>query len=164
MELLNPKKEAKGKRPPVLHRGTFNANALVSAAGVAALGALRDGKPQRHADAIAAKIREGMARVLKKHEISGIIYGDSSTFRVYFGPLNGSSDNVDGLTALQLKSIPPKVVSAYAHAMRARGVEIMSYTGGVTSLAHTEKDVEQTLAVFDGAIGELAENGIIEHL
>ncbi len=164
MELLNPKKEVKGKRPPVFHRGTFNANALVSASGVAALGALRDGKPQRHADAIAAKIREGMARVLKKHEISGIIYGDSSTFRVYFGPLNGSSDNVDGLTALQLKSIPPKVVSAYAHAMRARGVEIMSYTGGVTSLAHTEKDVEQALVAFDGAIGELAENGIIAQL
>ena len=90
---------------------------------------------------MAARLREGMARVLRHHEIAGAVYGPSSTFHIYLGPTprNGS---VEGLSAAALKSIPPAAVQALQLALRLRGVDLMSYTGGVTSAAHTPADID----------------------
>lgn len=163
MRLLDPALEYKGMRAGVFHRGTFNANPLSAATGIAAIGLFRTGEPQRHADAMAARLREGMARVLRHHEIAGAVYGPSSTFHIYLGPTprNGS---VEGLSAAALKSIPPAAVQALQLALRLRGVDLMSYTGGVTSAAHTPADIDQTLEAFDSAMEELAGAGKIERL
>ncbi len=48
------------------------------------------------------------------------------------------------------------MVSAVQNGFRVRGMELMSYTGGVTSAAHTDADVDETVAAFDDLIGELA--------
>ncbi|MDA1000387.1 MAG: aspartate aminotransferase family protein, partial [bacterium] len=163
MRLLDPALEYKGKKAGVFHRGTFSANPLSAAAGVAAMEIVKTGEPQRHADALAAKLREGMRQVLTRNEIAGAVYGPSSTFHVYLGktPRPGS---IEGLSVHDLKGIPPERVHAFQRALRERGMDVLSYTGGVTSWAHTEADIEKTLGIFDDAMRALAEAGAIETL
>ena len=162
LSLLDTSKEYKGKKAGVFHRGTFNANPLSAAAGIAALEIFRTGEPQRIASQLAAQLRDGMQKILRRQEIAGAAYGDSSTFHIFLG--KGARGTIEGLSPVDLKGIPPRTVNALQRALRQRGVDLLSYTGGVTSSAHTEKDVEVTLAAFDEAIRELAEGGAVERL
>ena len=118
------------------------------------------GEPQRRADATAARLREGMQSVLNEHRVAGVVYGDVSTFHIYFGSAGNGS--IEGLSAAELKGIPKKTVSALQQALRMRGVDLMSYTGGLTSLAHTDEDVRQTVQAFEGAVTELLGQGLLE--
>ena len=162
MRLLDPQEQVGGFSPAVFHRGTFNGNPLAAAAGVAALDEVRTGEPQRAADAIAAKLRDGFQGILKKHEVAGAVYGESSTFHIYLG--KGVRGSVEGLTAVDLKGMPRERVEALQSGLRARGVDLMSYTGGVTSCAHTEEDVVLTLDAFEDTMQEMSREGIIELL
>jgi glutamate-1-semialdehyde 2,1-aminomutase len=160
MRVVDPRAEFGGRRPGAIHRGTFNANPLAAAGGIAALKVVATGEPQRHANAIAARLRQEMQEVLKRHGVAGAVYGDASTFHVYFGRTNGNS--IEGLSAAQLKGIPKTTVAAFQQALRQRGVDLMSYTGGLTSLAHTDEDVRQTIQAFDGAVHELLAAGAVD--
>ena len=160
MRVLDPRTEFGGRRPGAIHRGTFNANPLAAAAGIAALKVVTTGEPQRHANALAARLRQQMQEVLNRHGVAGVVYGDASTFHIYFGRAGNGS--IDGLSAGELKGIPKKTVSAFQQALRVRGVDVMSYTGGLTSLAHTDEDVRQTVHVFDEAVAELVADGVLE--
>ena len=149
----------------VAHLGTFNANPISAAAALACLEIVATGQPQRHADAIAADLREGLDQVLARHRVAGYVYGPASTFHIYLEAADGESGRPEACTpdgrpmpadAATLKSIPGHVVAAVQNGLRARGIELMSYTGGVTSSAHTRADVAATVAAFDDLVGELA--------
>ncbi len=99
---------------------------------------------------------------MKKHEIAGAVYGESSTFHIFLG--KGAKGTIDGLSARDLKGIPPKQVAAFQMALRQKGIDPLSYTGGVTSSAHTPEDIEKTISLFEEAIIELAEGDLIERL
>jgi glutamate-1-semialdehyde 2,1-aminomutase len=143
----------------VLHLGTFNANPVSAAAALACLEIVATGDPQRHADRMAARLRDGLDAVLARRGVAGYVYGEASTFHVYVEAAPGTGRPREALRTLDadaLKSIPPAVVAAVQTGLRARGVDLMSYTGGVTSAAHTEADLEATVAAFDDLLGELA--------
>jgi glutamate-1-semialdehyde 2,1-aminomutase len=150
MRLLDPETPVNGKAPAVSHKGTFNGNPLVAAAAVAALKVIRTGEPQRLADARAAELRSGMQRVLDEHQVAGAAYGESSTWHLYFG-----KRDIAGLTTSQLKGVPKDTVKAFRWAMKSRGLDMMSYLGGVTSSAHTAVDIDETLNIFGDAIRDL---------
>jgi glutamate-1-semialdehyde 2,1-aminomutase len=160
MDVLTIRGDARRDRHErVLHLGTFNANPVSAAAALACLEIVATGAPQRHADRVAARLREGLDAVLAKRGVAGYVYGDASTFHIYLEAAPGSGRPREALSTLDaatLKSIPGPVVSAIQNGFRARGVELMSYTGGVTSAAHTEADVAETVAAFDDLVGELA--------
>ncbi len=154
MGLLDPK-----NTPGVFHRGTFNGNPLVAAAAVAALKIVKTGEPQRHADGIAAKLRRGMQKVLDAHQVDGVAYGDSSTFHVYLG--KGSRKTIEDRSTAEIRGVPKDTVQTYQQALRERGVDFMSYLGGVASSAHTDEDVEKALDAFEGAIQDLIQQNKI---
>jgi glutamate-1-semialdehyde 2,1-aminomutase len=160
MELMTIRGDARHDRHErVLHLGTFNANPVSAAAALACLPIVATGEPQRHADAVAARLREGLDAVLARRGIAGYVYGEASTFHVYVEAPPGSRRPREALRTLDattLKSIPGPVVAAIQNGLRARGVELISYTGGVTSAAHAEADVDETVAAFDDLVGELA--------
>ena len=136
----------------VSHLGTFNANPLSTASGIASLQLVADGSAQAHADRMADLLRRGMEEILEEERAAGYAYGDSSVFHVYLEahPGSGARSRADLHTtdATTLKSIPGRVVTAFQRNLNIRGVDLMSYTGGVTSAAHTEEDVRQTLDAF----------------
>lgn len=156
MAVLDPSIETHGMKPGVLHQGTFNGAPIVAAAAVVMLDHLADGAAQAHADRIAGLMREGITALMARRGIAGVCYGDSSTFHLYFG------DAFDGTTevpATVLRGFDAARAAALGRALNARGVDLMSAMSGVTSLAHSEADVEEALAAFNGAFGQIQEEG-----
>jgi glutamate-1-semialdehyde 2,1-aminomutase len=149
----------------VSHQGTFNANPLSTASGIASLKVAADGSAQAHADRMADLLRRGMEAILEEEGAAAYIYGDSSIFHVYLEgyPGSGAKSRADLHTtdATTLKSIPGAVVAAFQRNLNIRGVDLLSYTGGVTSSAHTEEDIRQTLVAFRETIRVLLAEQII---
>ena len=162
MDLLDPSKEFKGLQAGVFHRGTFNANPLSAASGIVALEIFKLGEVQKKADLLAEKLRLNFSRIFKKYEVSGFVYGESSTFHIFLG--SHKKDDFTSLHARELKGIPQNQVLDFQLSLRSRGVDLLSYTGGVTSSAHTEKDIENTISVFEDSVLELIKNDKIPRI
>ncbi len=159
MCLLDPSISINGISPPVLHQGTFNGNHLIAAAAVAALTELRTGEPQQHADRIANLIRTGINEIMDKRDISGACYGESSTFHLYFGACENR--NVLGLSATKIRGAKPELVKALKNQLNSRGIDLMSAMSAVTSSAHSDLDVDETLQAFEQTLAALKEKGLL---
>jgi glutamate-1-semialdehyde 2,1-aminomutase len=142
----------------VYHGGTFNANPYCAATGNAALRIVATGEMQAQADAMAARLRVGLQEVVDRYEVSAAVYGESSTFHIYFG-----ARSIEGLDANALKGVSAQVQTSFRQALQVRGVDLMSRTSGVLSGVHTESDIDQSLEAFDGAIKAMMDEGLISH-
>ena len=142
----------------VLHGGTFNANPYAAATGIAALKIVATGEMQETADRMAERLRRGLREILGRYEVSACVYGESSTFHIFFG-----SRSIQGLDANDLKNQPPETQRVFRQAVQVRGVDLMSRTSGVLSGVHTEADIDQSLEAFDGAIKAMVEEGLVSH-
>jgi glutamate-1-semialdehyde 2,1-aminomutase len=140
----------------VSHGGTFNANPYCAATGNAALKIVATGEMQATADRMAERLRQGLREIITRHEVPACVYGDSSTFHVYFG-----ARSIEGLDANTLKNIPPAIQTGFRQALQVRGVDLMSRCSGVLSGVHTETDIDQSLEAFDGAINALLQEGAL---
>ena len=149
----------------VMHLGTFNANPPPAAAGVATLKQVRGGAPNAHADQVAAQLRQGMDDILEAEGIAGYVYGDASVFHIYLQAHPGSGarsrEDLKTMDPDVLKGIPGNVIGALQKNMQIRGAKLLSYNGGVTSSAHTEEDIEQTLKAFRASAQALLEDGLV---
>jgi glutamate-1-semialdehyde 2,1-aminomutase len=147
------------------HLGTFNANPLSAAAGIVTLKKVATGEPQAHADRLAVLLRDGMDEILEQEGAAGYVYGDSSIFHTYLEAHPGSGVAHRGALRTNdpklLKGIPGSVVSAFQKNLQVRGMDLLSYTGGVTSAAHTEHDINQTLDMFQDTIRTLVRERVI---
>ena len=117
---------------------------------------------------MAALLRDGMEEILERERVAGYAYGDSSGFHVYLEahPGSGVTDRAAVRTtdAARLKGIPGKVVSAFQKNLQIRGVDVLSFTAGVTSAAHSEEDIGETLNIFQDTIRTLVHDKIIAQL
>ena len=152
----------------IQHLGTFNANPLSAAAGIATLKQVATGRPQARADRMATLLRDGMEEILERERVAGYAYGDSSGFHVYLEahPGSGATDRAEVRTtdAGRLKGIPGNVITAFQKNLQIRGVDVLSFTAGVTSAAHSEEDIGETLNVFQDTMQTLVRERIIAQL
>lgn len=152
----------------VQHMGTFNASPLSAAAGIATLKQTRSGLPQAHADRMAGLLRSGMEELLERERASGYVYGDASIFHVYLEAAPGSGaatrSALHTSDAAVLKGIPATVVRGFQKNLQIRGVELLSYTGGMTSAAHTQADIDRVLEAFGETIHTLREARVVASL
>ena len=142
----------------VQHGGTFTANPYAAATGNAALKIVATGAMQKQADRMADRLRRGLSEIVNRHEVAACVYGESSTFHLFFG-----SRSIEGLDANALKNQSPETQKAFRQAAQVRGVDLMSRTSGVLSGVHTEADIDQSLAAFDGAIKAMVDEGLVSH-
>lgn len=140
----------------VSHGGTFNANPYCAATGNATLRIAATGEMQERADRMAERLRTGLRKIIDRHGVAACVYGDASTFHVYFG-----SRSIEGLDANTLKNPPPAIQNGFRQALQVRGVDLMSRSSGVLSGVHTEADIDESLVAFDGAIKAMLEEGMI---
>jgi glutamate-1-semialdehyde 2,1-aminomutase len=140
----------------VYHGGTFNANPYAAATGNAALSIVATGEMQEQADRMAQRLRLGLQGVMDLHEVNACVYGEASTFHVYFG-----GRSIEGLDANTLKNQPARTQTAFRQALQVRGVDLMSRTSGVLSGTHTEADIDRALEAFDGAVKAMLDEGLI---
>lgn len=166
MELLEFKGEPDwDNQRKIPHPGTFNANPLCAAAGVACLRLAANGEHQRKADEKAARLRAGMNEILTRLEVDGAAYGESSVFHLIVGvpcPARGSGDLANpGLAVDQWnKRSSPAIAKALGLNMIGEGVHLFSM-GGLVSSAHNDEDVFRTLRAFENSLGCLRKQGLL---
>jgi len=141
----------------VAHSGTWCANPLTSAAGVATLKILATGEPQKHANNMASRLREGIQSVMDKRGMSGCAYGSFSMFNVYFGecPLGDKCDRTVCLNAN--KVILPEITRQAIIDLALNGVHVSGRAGpsGLVSAAHSEDDIAKTIEAFDTSLATM---------
>ena len=142
----------------VYHGGTFNANPYCAATGNAAMKIVATGEMQDTADRMADRLRSGLREIVDRYEVNATVYGESSTWHIYFG-----ARSIQGLDAGVLKSQPQDIQDGFRQALRVRGVDPMSRTSGVLSGMHTEADIDQTLEAFEGAFKAMIDEGLVSH-
>jgi glutamate-1-semialdehyde 2,1-aminomutase len=151
METLSFARASEEPSRKIPHYGTFNANPLSAAAGIACLELVASGEPQSAADSIAREVRERLNETLQELELPGFAYGESSVFHVVLG--HGSPGDAEAADAgevddgLLLTAPYRPVALALQQAMLLEGVHLFNM-GGLASAVHTEADVEQTVEAF----------------
>lgn len=156
MALLDPMEHGGA---PITHKGTFNGNPVAAAAGIAAMEIVGTGEPQAHSDKMATRLRDGIATIFTEHQLDATVYGDSSTFHVFFA--KGARNGIEGYSAEEIRGVDPNIVKALRFGLRQKGVDLMSHTSGVTSLAHTEADIDSTLEAFEATVEEMISGGVL---
>jgi glutamate-1-semialdehyde 2,1-aminomutase len=146
-------------KPKMKHPGTFNANPLSAAAGIATLEIVASGEPCRQANTIAKRIRQRLNALFAERGVDWICYGEFSGFRLlpgYQGPPSTSEDFVPYGGAFDKLDAPrnPRVVHAFRRGMLLHGVDLPGL-GGMTTAAHTEVDVEQTVTAVAATMDAL---------
>src|SRR5258705_9532274 len=117
----------KNRRAKIAHAGTFNANPLSAAAGVAMLSSVADGQAIRFANQQAAKLRHGMNEILARESVPWKIYGDHSDWKIFFGagtpPRDGSDQSVQDVDWRRLDAKSADQSRALRQALILHGVD-----------------------------------------
>jgi glutamate-1-semialdehyde 2,1-aminomutase len=136
----------------VAHPGTHNAHPLSAAAGIATLRRCRSGEPQEHAAGLAAALRSGLTSVLAKAGVPGRAYGESSTFHLLIG--DAGEPERASLESLKAGGMSPELSAELHNGMLLEGVQLFHGSGFLSS-AHSERDVEHTVAAFAATLARL---------
>lgn len=152
-----------GRKIP--HPGTYNANPLSAAAGIAMLERVATGEPTSHANRMASLLRTELNHRFREKQVNWVAYGEFSMVHIlpeYDGPPS------DGDAFIPYHNDYLKLdagrSSAFKHAYRAalllNGVDWFGW-GGLTSSAHTEADIYATVQAFSAAIDLLRADGFV---
>jgi len=136
----------------VAHPGTHNAHPLSAAAGIVTLRRCRSGEPQEHAAGLAADLRAGLTSALAKAGVPGRAYGESSAFHLLIGD-DGAPEEAS-MESLKAAGMSPELSAELHNGMLLEGVQLF-HGSGFLSAAHTEQDVERTVAAFTATLGRL---------
>jgi glutamate-1-semialdehyde 2,1-aminomutase len=140
----------------IKHHGTFNANPLAAAAGVAALEDVRTGKPQAWAAKLGAQLRTGLNDELRARNLHGCAaYGEGSIVHLLLGSPGAfpAGELHEAVPLAELKQgAPPHLEKPFRLAMLNYGVDFMKGMSAFVSSAHTEADIAATVAAFGAAL------------
>jgi glutamate-1-semialdehyde 2,1-aminomutase len=146
----------------IAHHGTFNANPLTAAAGVAMLSAVADGQAIRTANAQAARLRRGLNEILAREGVPWKVYGEHSDWKIFFHagtpPRDGDDQSVAEVEWRALDAKAPEVSRALRQALILHGVDFNG-SRGLVSTCHADAVIDETLAAFDTAVRMLKEEG-----
>jgi glutamate-1-semialdehyde 2,1-aminomutase len=151
-------------KPKMKHPGTFNANPLSAAAGVATLKLVADGEPCRRANELGRTLRQASNALFTQRGADWVAYGEFSGFKLlpgYQGPRPAADDFIPYGGAFEQLQGPKDAaqVQAFRRGMLLYGVDLPGL-GGMTTAAHSMADVERTVAAVAGTLDLLREEGI----
>lgn len=151
-------------KPKMKHPGTFNANPLSAAAGVATLALVATGEPGQHANEMGRLFRQKLNALFAERGHHWVAYGEFSGFKLlpgYQGPRPTSDDftpydgNPDKLEAIR----SPQLTHAFRRAMLLNGVDLPGMWG-MTTAAHSTEDVNHAVKAVNNAVEMLREEGM----
>jgi glutamate-1-semialdehyde 2,1-aminomutase len=133
----------------VFQAGTLSGNPLAMSAGIATL-RLLDDAAYLHLERLATRLCDGMTQVFRRHGVPHTVTAAGSMVGFFFadGPVTDLSSAKRSDTALYAR---------FFHAMLDRGVYLApsQFEAGFLSLAHTEADIDRTVAAADDALAEV---------
>jgi glutamate-1-semialdehyde 2,1-aminomutase len=166
MELLafgSPVAQRVGK---ISHHGTFNANPLSAAAGIATLELVATTDACQRASEYAAQLRAALADVVAAESLPWVVYGTYSGFHIFTNPqrMNVTAAEIEScqLDHTVLKApTQPGLLAKLRVGMLVQGVEIFSWPGGPTSAVHGPAELECTVEAFRRTVRALKDEGDI---
>jgi glutamate-1-semialdehyde 2,1-aminomutase len=125
--------------------GTLNGNALAAAAGLAVLRELRQPGVYERLEAIGETIRSGLRDIVRRRGMAAQVVGEGSLFNLILTdqPIvdQRALDTADRARTAQL-----------GRELLAQGCYINLAAKGYMSLAHTDTDLAETLAIFEKSL------------
>ena len=164
LELLDFEVTKKKGIEKIGHQGTYNANPLSAAAGIAALDLIATTDACERAIKQAEKLRKQMNQVLIDENIPWAVYGDCSNFYILTGSKNGPVDprsfdvsRYDDVTLRASGSHP--AVNKLRLGLMVNGVDISAKPGGILSCTHSDEDIDRTADGLRKSVRLLKEEG-----
>ena len=139
---------------PVYQAGTLSGNPLAMAAGCAALDALQQHGSYEHLDALSVRLQVGLARAAQAAGVMVTVNRVGSMITPFFcrGPVSDYASAKTSDTAL---------FGRFFHAMLDRGIYLppAQFEAAFVSLAHTERDIDETVRAAGEALASLGGRG-----
>ena len=152
---------AGGPGERVAQQGTFNANPLSAAAGIATLDLVAGGEPQSRASALAARMCDGLNQTLQALDLPGCAWRLGSMFHVYAGkscPIWLEDGELRGELDTQTLLAGMPHLFDLRDQLLLRGTDLFK-DGGFVSAAHSEADIDGTVAAFEEALRQVPWTG-----
>ena len=162
MDAFNPRRPIEQR---IVHSGTWNANPLTAAAGVAACRLYQTGEHQKKAAEAAGYFREQANRVLKEKGIEGRFYG-RNIIHLYLGPVDfePADDTLPptkDVERLMQRQHQPILSQLMLHLLQC-GVACFSSVTCVMSSAHTKEDIDYTAKALADSFDALVAEGTLK--
>ncbi len=141
-----------GAPPKVMHQGTYNAEPVSAASGIATLRQVRDTDALDCANQAAASIRDGCNDAIRRKGVNWCVHGCFSEFHIHAG---GNEP------PRQKGTVPISLIHKMRLGMLCHGVDLNNWPGGLVSAVHTGEDVERTVEGFRQTLDWLGEERLL---
>ena len=135
---------------PMYQAGTLSGNPLAVTAGLTTLTELQKAGTYEKLESLATRLADGITQAFAQAEVPVTLnrVGSMMTGFLNAGPVN---------VLAQVELSNTEAYGRYFHAMLERGVYLApsQFEAGFVSLAHTEEDIDRTVAIAAEALGSL---------
>jgi glutamate-1-semialdehyde 2,1-aminomutase len=149
----------------IYHPGTFNANPVSAATGLATLRIIAGSDACARAEATAAAIRAGFNAALARAGVPWAVYGRGTAIHCYMNPHRRALDperfDPTSVAGEELRARSGETVRLLRLAMMVNGVDLSPWPGGLVSAAHGEREVGETVAAWAEALRMLQADGMV---
>ena len=151
-------------REKIGHQGTFNANPVSAAAGIATLRILRDTDACAKANAYGASLRAKMNEVLEDEHVKWAVHGSYSGMHIWTNPEGEdiTPSRFDALPHVMRMIHKPRHDGMPARArmgLLVNGVDVNTGPSGTISVTHGEEEMVLTVDAFRATIRALKREG-----
>ena len=149
-----------------LHRvaqgGTFNAQPVTAAAGIATLEAIATKGINARADAMAQRLKDGLNEAFIRNEVTGHAHGIASITHVNLGADCGCDRGLCTMSFDEVyRTMPVQKTRAIRRANLVNGVDMMGGRAFLVSSAHDESVIDRTIDAFSQSLKDLRDEGAI---
>jgi len=154
LDVITPRADAAWNlRHRVPHQGTFNANPLTAAAGLATLRIIAETDAIEQANRRGEQLRSRLNEVLQAAGSAWLAYGQFSGFHLFTNPhhrsLRPGDIEAGRVAADELKgNVPTETLHRLRCGLMVGGVDIFPWPGGCVSAVHDDEDIERTAAAL----------------
>jgi glutamate-1-semialdehyde 2,1-aminomutase len=148
-------------RRRVYHPGTFNANPLSAVAGATCLEIIASQPINQQADAMAHRLKTGLNEIFARMEVSGHAHGIASMIHLVLADCDCDREICNMSHADIKRATAAPGVTELKRGLQNRGVDIMGRDAFLVSATHTEQEIEQTLAAFEGTLEAVRAEGLV---
>ena len=147
-------------RQRISHQGTFNANPLSAAAGIAALRLIAKGGEVERADEASRRLVRGLNALFQELSVPGAAWAVSSMWHLNLGYDAPRPGDVEWEAAEAPRGVADALLRPLKWALFNHGVDLMG-AGGMVSSAHGDREIDETIEAFRAAVGELRAEGLL---
>lgn len=166
LDLLDFKRTRAAGIEKIAHPGTFNANPVSAAAGIATLEILSTTDANAKANAYGETLRRRMNEVLEDEHAKMAVHGTFAGFHVYTNPENANIspfafDAAAFIPAMLAAKRGDGLAASLRMGMLVNGVDVNSGPSGTISAVHGDDEMNVTVDAFRSTIRALRREGAL---